>query len=370
MSIGNRYWEQLVPITQLHFTNVGPFDEITFDFDHQINVFVGPNNSGKSSVLSVLGDVLVYPFSFPSKLLRESKEAIFNVQLLEGKVRHLQGQLPLTFDFDNWNDERTKQYFDFLKLIGFSKFMPALRRSTDFRSSGPRSRQSRDNNGFSDSSNDGSRNQKDSYTEQRLQNKRGRKKSSKEIEPELRKRIALVSRDASLVSDEEIIQKFIELEFRSFLRKQSDFNDILVKIGEMASEITEGFPVRFAGTDEDSNGFYPKFETIDGYVPLNTLSQGTQSIIQLLAHFLISLAEYYDFPENLEEKPGILIVDEIDAHLHPSWQRQIIPTLTRHFPHLQIFCSTHSPLMLAGLKEGQVQLLRRDEAGEITAIKK
>ena len=60
-----------------------------------------------------------------------------------------------------------------------------------------------------------------------------------------------------------------------------------------------------------------------------------------------------------------MIIDEIDAHLHPSWQQRIIPTLTHHFPHLQIFCSTHSPLMLAGLKEGQVQLLNRGEDGKV-----
>ena len=70
--------------------------------------------------------------------------------------------------------------------------------------------------------------------------------------------------------------------------------------------------------------------------------------------------------KDLEEKPAVLIVDEIDAHLHPSWQRRIIPALTKNFPNLQIFCSTHSPLMLAGLGEGQVQLLNRDADGRVT----
>ena len=78
------------------------------------------------------------------------------------------------------------------------------------------------------------------------------------------------------------------------------------------------------------------------------------------------MAEYYDYPEDMEHRQGILIVDEIDAHLHPSWQRRIIPALTEHFPNLQIFCSTHSPLMLAGLKAGQVQLLNRDDDGKVT----
>ena len=40
--------------------------------------------------------------------------------------------------------------------------------------------------------------------------------------------------------------------------------------------------------------------------------------------------------------------------------------MTKNFPNLQIFCSTHSPLMLAGLEEGQVQLLNRDAEGRVT----
>ena len=41
-------------ISSLYFTDVGPFDEITLEFDDQVNVFTGPNNSGKSTVLWVL----------------------------------------------------------------------------------------------------------------------------------------------------------------------------------------------------------------------------------------------------------------------------------------------------------------------------
>ena len=44
-----------MPITKLHFTNVGPFEDIEFEFDQQVNVFTGPNNSGKSTALAGLG---------------------------------------------------------------------------------------------------------------------------------------------------------------------------------------------------------------------------------------------------------------------------------------------------------------------------
>ena len=176
----------------------------------------------------------------------------------------------------------------------------------------------------------------------------------------------MISDNPSLVSDEAVIQKIIELDYRSYLRQEPASRKIIATIGEMTSEITEGFPIEFNGVGEDEHGFFPKFHTSFGPMPLNTLSQGTQSIIQWLTHLLVGYAEYYDFPENLEERSGILIIDEIDAHLHPSWQRRIIPTLLRHFPNLQIFCSTHSPLMLAGLKGGQIQLLQRDKDGKVT----
>ena len=122
----------------------------------------------------------------------------------------------------------------------------------------------------------------------------------------------------------------------------------------------------FAGVGEDEGGLFPQIATPSGVLPLDVLSQGTQSVIQCLAHLTIGYAEYYRFPADFEDKPGILVIDEIDAHLHPSWQRRIIPTLIRHFPKLQIFCSTHSPLIIAGLKAGQVQLLRRGEDGKVS----
>ena len=51
-------WEGMMAIEGLSLKNVGPFDEIEFEFDPQVNVFTGPNNSGKSSALLALGGLL------------------------------------------------------------------------------------------------------------------------------------------------------------------------------------------------------------------------------------------------------------------------------------------------------------------------
>ena len=239
-----------------------------------------------------------------------------------------------------WTAERWQNHIDVQKILGYSKFIPALRRSTDFRSKGPKSERKRE--------------REDKYY------------TAATDEEHLRRQQTLISPHADIVSDEAVIEKIIELDYRSYVKGQPEYRNIIYKISKIASEIAQGFPIEFIGVDEDRKGFFPKFNTIDGFVPLNTLSQGTQSIVQWLAHLLIGYAEYYDFPDELEAKSGILIIDEIDAHLHVSWQQRVIPTLTRHFPNLQIFCSTHSPLMLAGLKQGQIQLLRRDEEGKVS----
>ena len=315
-----------MPVLDLRFTNVGPFDNIAFEFDEHINVLVGPNNCGKSAALMVLGDVAVFPFEIPRKLLRGAQaEFTMHVVQKSSMKKELSGPLPYMFG---------SAEVEVLKEMGYTSFIPALRQSTDFRSKGP--------------------------IIQKQQNK------SEELPAELAKREALLQTNASLIRDDAVIESIIELDYRAYRRNDPAIRKIIDKVAAIASEITEGFPIEFLRVAEDEDGLFPQFRTRDGDVPLNVLSQGTQSIIQWLAFLLIGYAKYYEYASNLEDRPGVLIIDEIDAHLHPSWQRRIIPTLRRHFPNLQLFCSTHSPLMLAGLKAGQVQLLKRDDHGKVT----
>ncbi len=55
--------------------------------------------------------------------------------------------------------------------------------------------------------------------------------------------------------------------------------------------------------------------------------------------------------------PGIILIDEIEQHLHPAWQRTIIPNLRRTFPNIQFILTTHSPQVLSTLKKENVFIL-------------
>ncbi|HGF8500248.1 TPA: AAA family ATPase, partial [Acinetobacter baumannii] len=74
-----------------------------------------------------------------------------------------------------------------------------------------------------------------------------------------------------------------------------------------------------------------------------TLSSGYLAIFDILADLLIR-TEFFDItPEELE---GIVLIDEIDAHLHISLQKKILPFFTRLFPQVQFIVSTHSPFVI------------------------
>jgi ABC-type multidrug transport system ATPase subunit len=101
-------------------------------------------------------------------------------------------------------------------------------------------------------------------------------------------------------------------------------------------------------------------ETDDGPVPIDLLSQGMTSIIGWVGAMLQRMYEIHGRAERPEHEPALVLVDEIDSHLHPAWQQQLVPRLRECFPKLQIIATTHSPLLVAGMKASEVLIARRD----------
>ena len=153
------------------------------------------------------------------------------------------------------------------------------------------------------------------------------------------------------------------------INQSSAFEDIV----NIISEVTEGYSIDLTsqitfqthGSPDGIAKWQYVANTIDGRVRTTDFSQGTRSIVDWAFRIMFCMALYYDFEPGWKDLPGIFVIDEIDAHLHPSWQRRIIPALRRHFPNVQIFASTHSPMMVVGLRTGQVHLLKRNDAGRV-----
>lgn len=65
--------------------------------------------------------------------------------------------------------------------------------------------------------------------------------------------------------------------------------------------------------------------------------------------------------------PAIFLFDEVEAHLHPKWQRKLLPAFQRMFPAAQIFVATHSPFVISSLNCGWIHVLKQGKAGKIVA---
>ena len=87
------------------------------------------------------------------------------------------------------------------------------------------------------------------------------------------------------------------------------------------------------------------------------LSTGYQAVLALAIDALRVLLKYWPTPETAE---GLVLIDEIGAHLHPRWQMRIVGALRSVLPRVQFLATTHSPLCLRGLEAGEVVVLHRE----------
>ena len=97
------------------------------------------------------------------------------------------------------------------------------------------------------------------------------------------------------------------------------------------------------GLNEKESGVW--FRTPSGTVQLDQLSLGYQTVMAWIVDIAWRMINHYPDCVNPQREPAVVIVDEIDLHLHPKWQREIRNHLTGHFPRVQFITTAHSPLM-------------------------
>ncbi|TYT73892.1 AAA family ATPase [Desulfobotulus mexicanus] len=96
-----------------------------------------------------------------------------------------------------------------------------------------------------------------------------------------------------------------------------------------------------------------------GTQPFSNLSDGQRCMLAMvgdIAHKAAKLNPQLG-SRVLRETPGVVLIDELDLHLHPRWQRRVIEDLRRTFPKIQFICTTHSPFLIQSLRSGEELLM-------------
>ncbi|MCU5582503.1 AAA family ATPase [Bacillus toyonensis] len=102
------------------------------------------------------------------------------------------------------------------------------------------------------------------------------------------------------------------------------------------------------------------FKLHNSTVELEELSDGYQTVIALATDIMMVMKNRW----RSFDAEGIVLIDEIDAHLHPRWNIEIVTRLKKAFPKIQFIATSHNPLSLRGLIDGEVAVLLEDEDKE------
>jgi predicted ATPase len=102
-----------------------------------------------------------------------------------------------------------------------------------------------------------------------------------------------------------------------------------------------------------------EFKMPDGWLHLSQLSLGYQTMIGWMVDLAARMFNWYPNSPNPIAEPAVVLIDEIDLHLHPKWQRTIMSYLSERFINTQFIVTAHSPLIVQAAEQANIVVLKR-----------
>lgn len=150
------------------------------------------------------------------------------------------------------------------------------------------------------------------------------------------------------ISQSEFLEWYRRIEFASLQREQHPVG-ILDSVKNAVKETLHG--VENVSFDALENKLYIEFA--DRRLPLSHLSDGYRNMLTMVMDIAYRASVLNPHFEDFSKTEGVVLIDEIDLHLHPKWQREAIRGLVRTFPNLQFFLTTHSPFVIQSLEASE-----------------
>lgn len=143
------------------------------------------------------------------------------------------------------------------------------------------------------------------------------------------------------------------------------YDALFREVFDMFGAIATGVNIRPSGVNPKTGEI--RIVSDDGEISFESLSQGTLSLIAWTGSLMQRLFETAPTGDNPMKCPAIVLIDEIDAHMHPAWQQTLVSRLSALFENVQFIATSHSPLLVGGLEPSQVFRFRRNTSGQVEA---
>jgi len=167
--------------------------------------------------------------------------------------------------------------------------------------------------------------------------------------------ISLFNDEAPLINVEEFfMQADYEAKTSRSALSTAQRNKVKQLLLDILPEVTD---LRISKSDR--MGRFVEVKTPFNWVKINEMSLGYKSLIAWVVDFASRMYHYHRTKPNPFTEPAVVLIDEIDLHLHPKWQRKVLGYLSKKFPNTQFIATAHSPLIVQAATEANIVLLKR-----------
>jgi predicted ATP-binding protein involved in virulence len=181
---------------------------------------------------------------------------------------------------------------------------------------------------------------------------------------------SLFDESVELINVEEwYLQKYLAVQTSDIEIKNQLVNQLEIIKNILIDFLPDVFDLRIKEVKNlnDKSSLEVKINTKD-WINLRDLSFGYQTITALLVDIASKMMEEYPEKDNPLEQPVIILIDEIDLHLHPKWQRTVINKLSHHFPKAQFIVTAHSPLIVQAAQDRNANIVVCRKEGDKVVI--
>lgn len=166
-----------------------------------------------------------------------------------------------------------------------------------------------------------------------------------------------------LVDAVQVLENLDHLSLKNDEKATSLYGSIKNALARILPEVGEPGRIHVHGPALPSRPDAPSgvwIETYSGQVPLSSLSIGYQTMFAWTVDLGWRMAEHHKDSNDPLEEPAIVLIDELDLHLHPKWQRRVRRDLSAAFPRVQFIVTTHSPVLAQTYLDTNIAVVTKD----------